>query len=77
MGAGTLTLFAAYRYGKASIVTPFSQLFPILTVLIAVPLYHERLDLLRFIGIAAALGGGIILSLEKSTPPASLEATDG
>ena len=77
MGAGTLTLFAAYRYGKASIVTPFSQLFPILTVLIAVPLYHEHLDLLRCIGIAAALGGGIILSLEKSTPPASLEAADG
>ena len=77
MGAGTLTLFAAYRYGKASIVTPFSQLFPIITVLVAVPLYHEALDLLRCIGIVAALAGGVILSLEKSTPPAFPETAGG
>jgi len=66
MGAGSLTLFAAYRYGKASIVSPFSQLFPIITVLVAVPLYHEPIDLLRGIGILAALGAGIILSIERT-----------
>ena len=65
MGLGTLTLFAAYRHGKASIVTPFSQLFPIITVLVAVPLYHEQIDLLRGIGIAAALAAGVMLSMEK------------
>jgi drug/metabolite transporter (DMT)-like permease len=66
MGAGSLTLFIAYRYGKASVVTPFSQLFPIITVLVAVPLYHEHIDSLRGIGIVAALLAGIILSLEKT-----------
>ncbi len=65
MGAGSLTLFAAYRHGKVSIVTPFSQLFPVITVLVAVPVYHETIDLLRRIGIVAALGAGVILSVEK------------
>jgi drug/metabolite transporter (DMT)-like permease len=66
MGAGSLTLFAAYRYGKASVVTPFSQLFPVITVLAAVPLFNERIDLLRGIGIAAALSAGVILSSESA-----------
>jgi drug/metabolite transporter (DMT)-like permease len=65
MGAGAFTLFAAYRHGKASLVTPFSQLYPILTVLAAVPLYHERIDILRGAGVVAALGAGIVLSIEK------------
>jgi drug/metabolite transporter (DMT)-like permease len=68
MGIGSLTLFAAYRYGKASIVTPFSQLFPIITVLVAVPVYHEPLDWIRAIGIVGALAAGIILSVEKTSP---------
>ena len=66
MGIGSLTLFAAYRHGKASVVTPFSQLFPVITVVAAVPLFHERLTLPRGIGIVAALAAGVILSLEKS-----------
>ena len=77
MGVGSLTLFAAYRYGKASIVTPFSQLYPIITVLVAVPLYHETIDLLRGIGVVAALGAGVILSIEKSDSPAVLETAGG
>jgi len=76
MGAGSLTLFIAYRYGKASIVTPFSQLFPIITVLVAVPLYHEHIDSLRGIGIVAALLAGVILSLEKTESMATSEAAD-
>jgi len=74
MGAGSLTLFAAYRHGKASVVTPFSQLFPIITVLVAVPLFHEHIDSLRGIGIVAALLGGIILSLEKTDVAAATQA---
>ena len=76
MGLGSLTLFAAYRHGKASIVTPFSQLFPIITVLCAVPLYHEPIDMLRGMGIVLALAAGVILSLEPAdagTAPAALE----
>jgi drug/metabolite transporter (DMT)-like permease len=74
MGGGSLTLFAAYRHGKASIVTPFSQLYPIITVLVAVPVYHETIDLLRGIGIIAALAAGVILSVEKSEPRNSVES---
>ncbi len=77
MGAGSLTLFAAYRHGKASIVSPFSQLYPIITVLVAVPLYHEPIDLLRGIGLLAALGAGVILSIEKTESPAVLETAGG
>ena len=77
MGVGSLTLFAAYRYGKASIVTPLSQLYPIITVLVAVPLYHETIDLLRGIGVVAALGAGVILSIEKSDSPVVLETAGG
>jgi len=77
MGAGSLTLFAAYRHGKASIVTPFSQLFPIITVLVAVPLYHESIDLLRGIGIVAALGAGLMLSIERTDSLAVQETVGG
>lgn len=75
MGIGSLTLFAAYRHGKASIVTPFSQLFPIITVLVGVPLYQEPINLWRTIGIVVALAAGIILSLEKSEPRLPVESS--
>jgi drug/metabolite transporter (DMT)-like permease len=77
MGGGSFTLFAAYRHGKASIVTPYSQLFPVITVLVAVPVYHETIDVLRGIGIVAALGAGVILSIEKTESPAVLETAEG
>lgn len=68
MGVGSLTLFMAYRHGKASIVTPYVQLFPLISVLVGVPLYHERIDLWRGIGVLAAIGAGVVLSLEREPP---------
>jgi len=35
MNGATLTLFVAYRWGKASIVTPLTALYPLVTVLLA------------------------------------------
>ncbi len=67
MGGGVLTMFAAYRNGKASIVTPYSQLYPVITVLAAVPLFQESIDLLRGTGIVAAILAGVVLSMEKTT----------
>ena len=69
MGTGVLTLFGAYRNGKAAIVTPYSQLYPVITVLAAVPLFHESIDLLRGIGIVVALAAGVVLSMEKTAAP--------
>jgi drug/metabolite transporter (DMT)-like permease len=68
MGLGSLTLFQAYRHGKASIVTPYVQLFPVISVVVGVPLYHEKLDWWRGIGIVAAIGAGLVLSLEREEP---------
>lgn len=68
MGLGSLTLFQAYRHGKASIVTPYVQLFPVISVVVGVPLYHEKLDWWRGIGIVAAIGSGLVLSLEREPP---------
>jgi drug/metabolite transporter (DMT)-like permease len=74
MGVGSLTLFMAYRHGKASIVTPYVQLFPVISVLAAIPLYNERLDLWRGIGVVAAIGAGVVLSLEQQEPAPATEA---
>jgi drug/metabolite transporter (DMT)-like permease len=68
MGVGSLTLFMAYRHGKAAIVTPYTQLFPVISVLVAIPLYHERIDLGRGIGVALAIVAGVALSLERQSP---------
>jgi drug/metabolite transporter (DMT)-like permease len=68
MGVGSLTLFMAYRHGKASIVTPYVQLFPVISVLVGIPLYHERIDWWRGIGVVAAIGAGLVLSLEREDP---------
>ena len=75
MGFGALTLFAAYRRGKASIISPYSQLFPVITVLVAVPVYDEKLDLLRGIGVVAALASGVLLSMEKTEPELQTAST--
>ena len=42
ISTGTLTLFAAYRTGKASVVTALTALYPALTVVLAVPLFARE-----------------------------------
>jgi uncharacterized membrane protein len=66
IGVGTLTLFAAYRWGKASVVTALTGLFPALTVVLvlAVPAFEERFDLLKGAAILLALGAGTALTCE-------------
>jgi drug/metabolite transporter (DMT)-like permease len=61
---GGLTLFAAYRWGKASVVTAVTALYPALTVVLAVPLFHEPIDKIRIVAIALTLGAAIALSME-------------
>ncbi len=40
---------------EVSIVTPFFQLLPVTTVLVAVPVYHETIDLLRELALSRRL----------------------
>jgi uncharacterized membrane protein len=68
-----LTLFAAYRDGKASIVTALYALYPAITVALAVPLFHEPMFLRKGIAIALALAAAVALSCETAVLP-TLEA---
>ena len=71
ISTGTLTLFAAYRTGKASVVTALTALYPALTAVISIPLFDESLDVQKGAAIAVALAAGVALTYERTaTPPA-------
>ncbi len=65
IGFGMLASYAAYRVGKASIVTALTALYPALTVVLAVPLFGEHLDMRKLAAIVLALGAGVALSYER------------
>lgn len=69
IGFGSLVLFAAYRDGKASIVTPVYALYPAVTVVLAVPIFRERIDVWRAAGIVLALAAAVALSYERPPKP--------
>jgi drug/metabolite transporter (DMT)-like permease len=70
IGIGGLVLFAAYREGKASIVTALYALYPALTVLLAVPIFKEAIDVRKGAAIVLALAAGVALSFETPASPA-------
>jgi drug/metabolite transporter (DMT)-like permease len=69
MAIGTLALFAALRRGKASIVTPLTALYPLITVILAVLFLNEHLDLTKIAAIAVALIAAMALSKEDEAQP--------
>lgn len=64
MASATLTLFVAYRWGKASVVTPLTALYPLVTVILAALILKEHLGITEVIAIALALTAGLALSVE-------------
>ena len=53
---GAWAILAALRSGgKASVVSPFCALYPIVVVLVAPLILHESINLLQGIGVACAL----------------------
>jgi len=73
MAGATLTLFIAYRWGKASVVTPLTALYPLVTVLLTGLILKEHFDLIKIAAIVLALMAGLALSIEgKSGPPVQL-----
>jgi len=64
-GLGALTSFAAFeKGGKASVVTPLINLYPLVTVAGAWMLLGERLTRTQLAGILAALIAVVLLSQE-------------
>ncbi|MCI0428891.1 MAG: DMT family transporter [Nitrospiraceae bacterium] len=71
-GLGTLFLFAAYPAGgKVSTVSTLGSLYPAITVVFAIPLFGERVSLLKGVGIVMALAAGVVLSRDSSAPAPS------
>jgi len=67
---GAWASFVAYHSGgKASVVTPLAALYPILTVALAVPLFHEKISAREAVGIALALAAAVALSYEGKPKP--------
>src|SRR6476620_5944720 len=61
-GLGTLGYFAALRQQDASVVTPLTGVFPILTVALAFVVLRERLNKVQMGGMLLALASIVILS---------------
>jgi transporter family protein len=63
-GTGNIAFFhALVMGGKASIVSPVTALFPLVTVILAVTLLHERVGTAQKIGLALALTAIYLLSM--------------
>jgi uncharacterized membrane protein len=60
---GAWGLFAAMKYGgKASIVTPFSALYPLIVVVLSPFVLHESVTALQGLGVLCALIAVFLLS---------------
>jgi transporter family protein len=62
-GLGTLGYYAALREQNASVVTPVTGLFPVLTVALAFVVLRERLNKVQVGGMLLALASIAILSI--------------
>ena len=64
-GLGALTSFRALESGgKASVVISLISLYPLLTIVLAVLLLHERMTVTQAAGAILAIMAAIMLSLE-------------
>jgi bacterial/archaeal transporter family protein len=67
IGVSTLLLFASFAAGgKAGIVTALGALYPAITVVLAVPMFGDRISMLKGAGIVVALAAGVLLSRERT-----------
>ena len=62
-GVGTILMFSAFRHGPASVITPVSGAYPLVTVLLAMVILGERLNYIQYIGLAAALAGLTLIAM--------------
>jgi bacterial/archaeal transporter family protein len=63
-GVGGWALFAAYRTGgNAAVVTTATAMYPLITVMLAVAILHERLTRVHLIGLGFAVAAFVIFSM--------------
>jgi len=63
-GTGNIAFFhALVMGGKASIVAPVTALFPLVTVILAITLLHERIGSAQKVGLVLALAAIYLLSM--------------
>ena len=62
-GLGTLGYYAALREQNVSLVTPVTGLFPVLTIVLAFVVLHERLNKVQMGGMLLALASIVIFSI--------------
>lgn len=60
--AGTILWYFILQKNEASIVTSFTALYPIVTVMLAILLLKEKISLPNAVGIVLAIFAGILLS---------------
>ena len=77
-GLGALTSFAALeKGGKASVVIPIINLYPLVTIAGAWLFLGERLTTAQVAGIVCALGAVVFLSQESAPGTAGGQANEG
>ncbi len=60
---GAWALFAALKSGgKASIVAPFTALYPVVVIALVPSILHESVSLLQWVGVVCALIAVVLLS---------------
>ena len=73
---GNFALLAAFASnGKASVITPLSALYPLVSVPLAILLLGERIGRRETAGIALALVAGALLSCERRTEERAASTT--
>jgi transporter family protein len=70
-GLGAWFLLIALNKGAtASVAVPFTALYPLLTIVLAITFLGERLTRTQALGISLALTAAVLLSYEKEVPKA-------
>jgi transporter family protein len=62
---GLLAFYLALERGKAGAVTPLVSIYPMVTIAFATVFLKESVTPLQVVGIACALGGGILIGLGR------------
>ncbi len=64
---GNIACYSALNHGKAATVIPLTALYPVVTVLLAIPLLKEHLNLWQWIGIGASLAAIYLFNVPGGT----------